>query len=388
MAENAFPDGDSKQKPDSMPDVAPTMPMKDVLFSYALKLSMADSEMSDVTEPKLKQIHDLPREIIVQCFGELAPRDLKNTVLVSTEWRDWGEDPCLWSWCGIQIRKKEDLRKLSARRFSNVRKIKIGPAAHLDWGDWEALFQAIEEFTKLKEISVDSQNMRTVEDGLFARRLSKLEKVSLFDTQMRAEQIISLLTHIAQEDSKLRKLVLNNPGLDLLSGKHVFGRIPPPDLAKGVIRLEEVDLDKTGLSAEQINCILVSIAQDDTTLKKLDLRCKDLSRVEPEVLARAMIKLEDVNLCKTSLSADQIASILRSIVQKDTKLKKLDICYNSNLSNVPPEILSGAFGRLEEFCLSSYMLTTAQVRTVLTVVTQKDIKPRKYCPNNPKCSLL
>ena len=102
----------------------------------------------------MKEISDLPREILMRCFYSLAPPDLKSCVLVSEEWREVGEDPSLWTWCKVTIRSREDLDKLSVRRLRKIQRIRIEPGEDWGVGDWEALLHdvAAKKYPKLKQI--------------------------------------------------------------------------------------------------------------------------------------------------------------------------------------------------------------------------------------------
>jgi len=107
-------------------------------------------------------------------------------------------------------------------------------------------------------------------------------------------------------------------------------------IIKVITQFEEFDLSSAVLSTQEISRILTSILQNETLLKKLSLRGKNLRRVEPIVLKRALIKLEEVNLCSTKLSEDQITLILTSISLEDIKLNRQHSC--SPLSGFFPDV--------------------------------------------------
>jgi len=250
-------------------------------------------EVGDNTK-NMKKITELPPEILRRCFRSLAPPDLKSSVLVSEDWRAVGEDPSLWTWCQVTIRSREDLDKLSVRRLRKVQKISIKSRENLDANDWEAFLQAA---VKLEEVD-----------------LYYFFKLSL-------EQITSIITTIAQEDTKLKKLILPVRNLLVQHVEHV----EPEALARAVVKLEELDFQTNLLRPEQMTSIVTTIAQEDTKLKKLDLKGKNLSHVDPEALAKAAVKLEELDLQDTQLRAEQITSILTTIALNNTKLKKLNL---------------------------------------------------------------
>ena len=74
-------------------------------------------------------IGDLPEEIMFKIFSLLPPQDLKSVMLVSKVWMKIGEDPALWSWVVPSLlHSKEDIQKLSIRRFKHVQEVDLGGA--------------------------------------------------------------------------------------------------------------------------------------------------------------------------------------------------------------------------------------------------------------------
>jgi len=68
------------------------------------------------------------------------------------------------------------------------------------------------------------------------------------------------------------------------------------------------------------------------------LKGNKLSIVNPELFAKVLIRLEDVNLYDTHITAAQTQALLPAITQ-NSKLKKLDFSFN-NLSTVNPELFA------------------------------------------------
>jgi len=320
----------------------------------------------------MKEISDLPHEILMRCFYSLAPPDLKSCVLVSEEWRAVGEDPSLWTWCTVTIRSREDLDKLSVRRLRKIQRIRIEQGEDWGVGDREALLQdvAAKKYPKLKQIcGLGWANLFSVniEPEVIARAVVQLEDVDLSFGELTTEQITSILTNIAREDTKLKKLDL--------CGYNLSG-IEPEALARGVVQLEEVNLIHTKLTTEQITSILTNIAREDTKLKKLYLLANNLSGVETEALARGVVQLEEVNLIHTKLTTEQITSIFTNITRVDTKLKKLHMKW-IDLSGVEPQALARGVVQLEEVNLTFTELTTEQMTSILTNVAREEAKLKK-----------
>ena len=97
-------------------------------------------------------------------------------------------------------------------------------------------------------------------------------------------------------------------------------------LASAVGLLEEARLGWCSLTSQQITAICSSI-ENDSTLKNLDLSCNKLTWVPLELLARAMSRLESVNLECSSLTSQQVTS-LQSRFQQSKNLGMLNLAGN------------------------------------------------------------
>ena len=85
-------------------------------------------------------------------------------------------------------------------------------------------------------------------------------------------------------------------------------------------------------------------------------------------MAEAMVRLENVDLVRTSLTPDQVQSIFTKISNcENLKLTELDISQNI-LSSVPADVLVKAISRLERVWNTS--LTRDQVTAILTFVAE------------------
>merc|ERR1712072_387698 len=87
---------------------------------------------------------------------------------------------------------------------------------------------------------------------------------------------------------------------------------------------------------EQATGIFKTISEiEDLTLKHLNIEYNNLSLVPPDILARSVLRLEDVNLEGCKLSLDQLVAIFDSIVGcQDLILRNINICSHE----LPPDI--------------------------------------------------
>jgi len=314
----------------------------------------------------MTEINALPEEMMMRMFRQFPPRDLKMAVLVSRKWRTMGEDPSLWKWCRFIVRNRDDIRHLSIPRLQDIQEICVDSSANWQDGDLEAMFRASIMLPRLKEIVGLTQfHFSTVEPELFARAVSRLEVVNLCGTNLTNNQIQALF-QATDQSCQLKKLDL---------WRNNISSVEPELFARAVTILKDVNLGSTNLTNKQVTALFQKMSQN-CPLKTLNLSLIKLSSVEPELLAIAVNRLEDVNLKFTNLSTEQMTSIL-SHVQEDTKLKKLQLGEN-NLSSVESELLATAVNRLEDVDLRFSELSTEQMTSILSHV-QEHTKLKKLC---------
>ena len=96
----------------------------------------------------------------------------------------------------------------------------------------------------------------------------------------------------------------------------------PELLARGVCRLEAIEMGSTDISREQAQAVFAAIARE-RTLTRLCIGFNNLSTVQPADMAIAVNRLEKVDMSNTQLATHQVNCILRQCVEGDTKLKML-----------------------------------------------------------------
>merc|ERR550519_1328518 len=129
----------------------------------------------------------------------------------------------------------------------------------------------------MKSISITEIDMSTANPKLLARVLSKLEQVTLIANNLANQQVQQLFTKINQNCSKLSHLDLSDNDLSA---------VDPDDLANVVNNIEEVHLEDTDLSTDQITAVLTR-AQANTKLEKLAILGNRISEVELAIITRA-----------------------------------------------------------------------------------------------------
>ena len=101
-------------------------------------------------------------------------------------------------------------------------------------------------------------------------------------------------------DKKLRFLKIRFDNLSSVS---------PDILTKAVMRLEEVNVGYTHLTSKQVNSLMRTIQGEKLPLRKLIIGGNDLSSVSPDILSQAMVKLKTGNLVSTFLSRGQMNAL-------------------------------------------------------------------------------
>merc|ERR1719319_738619 len=263
-------------------------------------------------------------------FHLLPPRDLKAVVLVCRWWREVGEAPALWVWVCIRVKGENHgyiKEFLDSRRLHAVRRIEVREEMEVS----EELLQAVVRRPGLKEMRVQSTDLSAVDPELLAQAVTQLEEV--VHTRLTPQQVTAICTAMTG-NSPLKALGLTDNNLSSVDANI---------LAQAVTQLEEVDLVNTDLTPQQVEAIFAAL---DTSckMKILKIQNNNLSSVDPDVLARGVNKLKEVDLVDTDLTPQQVEAIFAAL-DTSCKMKILKI-QNNNLSSVDPDVLARVTNKL------------------------------------------
>ena len=94
--------------------------------------------------------------------------------------------------------------------------------------------------------------------------------------------------------------------------------LPPEDLAAALIQLEEVAVSK--ISKDKYTALFIKIANcKDIHIRRLEIEsCKNLLHVSPDVLSEALVKLDEIEIERTRLTSEQIRSIEQTLRERRT----------------------------------------------------------------------
>ena len=134
-------------------------------------------------------------------------------------------------------------------------------------------------------------------------------------------------------------------------------------LARAICKMEEVDLGRSQFSPEQANIIFQHLSKNNN-LHCLNLFNTNLFAVRPQQLAEAVTQVHEVTLWSCRLTPKHSEAIFRAMTSS-CKLRKLDLSYN-NLSTVNPNVLAAAINLLKNADLGCTCLTGEQASTILS----------------------
>ena len=225
-----------------------------------------------------------------------------------------------------------------------------------------SIIHEILESKVIREINLDFSEVFNVNDDIFAKSLTRLDKVSLACSVMDVAQLESLFTLLTKE-VKMKELDLLDTDLTSLS---------PDLLGRAVNNLVKVNLSGSKLSGDQLNLMFQEF--NFNTLTDLNMDYLDLSSVTPESISMVIMNLIKISLKKCSLNSAQLNLIFESLAKNeacDIKLRSANF-YGNNLREVDSDYLKQACVRLENVDLSNTNLTEDSVTSLLEQVTDHE----------------
>ena len=157
-------------------------------------------------------------------------------------------------------------------------------------------------------VIVKTENMSMIPEILSSARMQGLKKL-----------IIE-----APLSEKVSQTIVRHPGLREINFNSMLG-INPGLLAKAVTKLETLKVGRK-LTKQQAEAILTAVIEG-SKLTKLEITQNDLLGVDPGLLAKAVTKLETLDIKWNKLTEQQCVAILTA-VNEGSKLTKLDISGN------------------------------------------------------------
>ena len=295
-------------------------------------------------------------------FTSLSLQELSSAVQVCRMWREAGETPALWSKLTVTVdESNRDIvhHILTCRRMEAVTKIVINGGVTMSEEGWMSVIEhgGLTQM-EVRVPSSDNGSLASVEPSLLARVITRMEEVKVWYEDLTPEQMIATFREICNGSTLTLKL------FHIEWSAFVLEKVKPELVARAVTRLEDVYLP---LYKEQLTAVLREICDRSAiSLKSLGLQpiIYNMKEVDSGLLAQAVTKLEKVSFCNVGLEVEQITAILNAISSDDgsvMKLKILDISRNLwGLKMVDPRLVAKAVTRLQELDITGVDLDTEQ----------------------------
>ena len=293
-------------------------------------------------EFKLSRKND--KQTIISVLNVICSREYKGTVLDMSENNMLDIDPELLAKVVTKLQKLNiDVR--NDFRHTNITHQQAA-----------AILTAVSEGSTLTELKIGYNNLSGVDLELLAKVVTNLDTLNLTNTKLTQQQIASVITS-ASKGSKLKKLNISENDL---SG------VDPGLLAKAVVNLETLDIGNTKLTQQQAAVIFSGVCEG-SRLNVLNISDNNLSEVEPELLAKTVIKLKKLDIRYSDITKQQ-ASVILTAISEGRRLTDLNIGFN-DLREVCPELMAKAVTNLEILDVTFTDLTQQQATAIISTIS-------------------
>lgn len=286
----------------------------------------------------------LPRELFSQIFSLLPPKDLKSASLVCKLWKEMAGEPKLWTWAVVTINNRGDLKKkFKVPRLGQIKTIRFNfkrqpkPLEHL-----EKLLQALLAFPTIKKIyGMNNWDFRSVEPSVVvAVVLGRIDELDTSYGLLSKSQLDHVYSVISKKEQPMKKLSLYVWGVDGLN---------PDVVASAATNVKELELG-CWCDEDQVKALLMKIVEKDGPMAKLKIHGNSLLNLDPDLVASALNRLEEVEVMYSRLSQDQITAVLKGVVEGGSKLKKLWLHKVGPRQSLDRELVRQAEQKIGKFC--------------------------------------
>ena len=275
-----------------------------------------------------------------------------------------------WQWAQLRVSKQypnqnEDLL--------NSRILTLVPAINVtQWADEnlaESLLKKIRKGGKLKvkKLTITfgtNRKLLNLDLNLLAKASLQVEEFCIDGGRKYHEAILTVIRD--SPNNGLRHLHLGDEIL----------RVAPDLLAGAAMKLESIQASiQTKL---QVNGFMTRLAASpDSRLKSLpdSFRGKYLqmmSDIPPEILARALLNVENVDTPTTYWMDEEHISVFINMIRESSNARLSNVQFlNSKFTHLPPEVLVGAVQKLEEVQFRGGHMTVEQATSILTMIKER-----------------
>lgn len=229
-----------------------------------------------------------------------------------------------------------------------------------------ALFRhlAINSDIHLQCLKFSGISLREISEEDLGSVVTRLVEVDLSNTDLHPGQVYDIFQRLSQSNnSKIRKLNLSYNSLHTISPSH---------LATVVCSLRSWDWVSCHIRSEQMAAIVSEIADSPNIRLKSACFNENLSEVEKDVLARAVVRLENVKFFDNKFSSDQLNELFKAIVKKERiSLKSLEFSH-CDLFLSSRELLAQAVCRLENVDLVVSQVSPAHSNAIFKQIIKDE----------------
>ena len=337
----------------------------------------------------------LPEEMLEKVFSHLAPKDLKTATLVCKHWKNTAvSSPALWSWVKFIYRGKCEqnsrvrkfthrglnslLKKMAMERLRNARHLRIdaslGPEA-----SWRKLLEAALRHTGLKTVTFPMYEPFAfpADTELLSKFLAKMEEIESTTFP------IPTLSCVLQGPNKLKRL-----RVEFIEGEDRSA------VAKGLNKIEHLDLGE--MRSKDVELLLREMQEETSSVTSLSL-FSNWSGASFESFPRAFENLQELELHFYNEQNPTLGYVpprsmntLCRAISTAPRLKKVTI-DSMDLSKVEPQLLAKMVNKMKEASLLLDKLKIPQVEKILTQAasgTSLKMLWMNYCPANDPAVLL
>jgi len=190
-------------------------------------------------------------------------------------------------------------------------------------------------------------------------RFSRLSSLDLSESELGTLSATNLM-RIIPELENLKHVNLSHTNLC---------EVCPAILCSAIPHLETISLQQTRLTTTQVEAVLVNLSSTTTSnLKSLNLAHTDLSKVPPTILSHGLTGVLRVNISTTQLTSEQARAVFDILVSPGNNLHHL-IVRGVDLSTVNQDSLAAGAAQLVTLNLQETKLGMQQCRALFTTIS-------------------
>ena len=290
----------------------------------------------------------LPDEMLIQIFQKLQAQDLINMKAISQRFGAIARHPKLWQNYAIAygIFSTTDRNK-------NIGSIPFPVDTQEGYVPWLVTRVEWVRLGQMTEAEIAEIMANIIEEREEEEEGAKLRRRIMNKKEGTKEKIVNLENLIMMK-------------IDL---KKVEGQI----LAKGITKITYVSLERSKLTTEQLNILMKEIVEGECLiLDDLRMGGVNLKDVNTEAIAKAFTKLRRIDITDTEMNKNQMIEWSKEVVSADTLTLEEVRMTRVNLSGVEPQMLAAAILRMKRMDADSTDMTTIQVDTLTDMFWRKE----------------